>query len=728
MATYYPPTSNQRDVAPSIYLRDPAPNSYPEAQGLAGNMMMYMNYSNSTGSYTDPLTANSQPQQMNLQSVGTQELGSSQQAMLSDLLGSQNGEQAYNLWRDGRNEMLFMQPNGSPATMQSINGATDNLVRSSVAEDSSQIGLGSQLGILNGRQNSQSQGLSLSLSTHIPSAIPVPSFQYRQPNPGFTSFLASHPSVSGGGSRDDDHSPNKQLRNAEYLPQGFSSGHHDMIKGESLSNLVSVVGSKQMRSDHSPYGVPGVTSTISNSKYLKVTQQLLDEVVNVHKALKQHEGAPKGSKETDEQLKDADVTGMTSDPKEPNTSSANDLSPAERQELQNKVTKLLSMLDEVDRRYKQYYHQMQIVVSSFDVIAGSGAAKPYTAVALQTISRHFRCLRDAINDQIKATRKSLGEPDPLGNGKAGGISRLRFVDQQLRQQRALQQLGMMQQHAWRPQRGLPESSVSILRAWLFEHFLHPYPKDSDKILLARQTGLTRSQVSNWFINARVRLWKPMVEEMYKEEFGEAELDSNSTSENILKAARDNAKASEDNRREDLQQLVKSATNERYSPRHFHDSKPDFISDIEMSGPTAGVSFQNRPHEAEGTVYGGIKMNNGQRTHADDCSLLQDAFVQSEGNDSGRYMTAANAAYQMAELTRYGSGSGVSLTLGLQHCDNGALSMSGGTHQNFIMRADDMYNVAAVSSLGSEAADYDCMEPGDRRNRFSSSHMLHDFVA
>ena len=24
------------------------------------------------------------------------------------------------------------------------------------------------------------------------------------------------------------------------------------------------------------------------------------------------------------------------------------------------------------------------------------------------------------------------------------------------------------------------------------------------------------QVSNWFINARVRLWKPMIEEMYEE--------------------------------------------------------------------------------------------------------------------------------------------------------------------------------------------------------------------
>jgi len=154
-------------------------------------------------------------------------------------------------------------------------------------------------------------------------------------------------------------------------------------------------------------------------------------------------------------------------------------------------------------------------VSSFDMVAGFGAAEPYTALALRTISRHFRCLRDAISGQIQVTQRSLGEQE--------GIPRLRYVDQQLRQQKALQQLGVMRQ-AWRPQRGLPESSVSILRAWLFEHFLHPYvtchphpilifyvfilikllslhliiktsyPKDSEKIMLARQTGLTRNQV------------------------------------------------------------------------------------------------------------------------------------------------------------------------------------------------------------------------------------------
>jgi hypothetical protein len=157
-------------------------------------------------------------------------------------------------------------------------------------------------------------------------------------------------------------------------------------------------------------------------------------------------------------------------------------------------------------------------VASFEAVAGGGSARTYTALALRTISRQFRCLRDAIAGQVRAASRALGEAVDADGGCGRTVgSRLRYIDHQLRQQRALQQLGMMQSSAWRPQRGLPERSVSILRAWLFEHFLHPYPKDSDKIMLAKQTGLTRSQVSNWFINARVRLWKPMVEEMYLEE-------------------------------------------------------------------------------------------------------------------------------------------------------------------------------------------------------------------
>ena len=97
---------------------------------------------------------------------------------------------------------------------------------------------------------------------------------------------------------------------------------------------------------------------------------------------------------------------------------------------------------------------MHIVVSSFEVAAGFGAAKEYTSLSLKTISRNFRSLRDAIASQIRLTSKNLGEEDLMGSGK-GETSHLHFVDQQLRQQLSLQHLGMIQQHSWRPQRGLP---------------------------------------------------------------------------------------------------------------------------------------------------------------------------------------------------------------------------------------------------------------------------------
>ncbi|XP_077245384.1 BEL1-like homeodomain protein 7 isoform X2 [Tasmannia lanceolata] len=673
MATYYSTSSNQRDVMPTLHLRDPGDTSYQESS-LPGNMV-FLNYS-SAGSYSDNLAGNSQSQQNCAElpvpttmlsqdsSAGASQSTVSHQELLLNLVASRYGEHTYGAWRDGRNEMMFMQPTSPLTNMQAMGGHI-------TSSDDPQIDFRTQLGILHSGQLQrpnvsaiQGQGLSLSLSTQIPSTIPVPSFQYRHTNANI--------SFSGDdGSCRDDSSPSKHSRNAELAP-AYSGGDH-AIKGDILNNFQCSAALKQMHMDPSPYGMSGLTSTIPNSKYLKAAQQLLDEVVNVRKALKQesekHQGfniGIAGCKETDGGSKGTAVLpsdGTALNMQDSCTNSTTDLSPSERQDLQHMMTKLLAMLDEVDRRYKQYFHQMQIVVSSFDVIAGSGAAKPYTALALQTISRHFRCLRDAISGQIQVTRKSLGEQES-SNSKGGGISRLRFVDQQLRQQRALQQIGMIQQHAWRPQRGLPESSVSILRAWLFEHFLHPYPKDSEKIILARQTGLTRSQVSNWFINARVRLWKPMVEEMYKEEIGDAEMDSNSSSDNVAKA-RDEIGTSED----------------RCLTSQFNDSKSDHISDVEMTGTTVG--FQNRPN-GEGPNYGNLKQRD-QRPNSDDFSL-QNALVHPD--ESGRFM-----AYQMSELGRFGSG-GVSLTLGLQHCD-GSLPVSGG-QQNFVtVRGDDMYSGASV---------------------------------
>ncbi|GAB4853861.1 hypothetical protein Ancab_018070 [Ancistrocladus abbreviatus] len=315
----------------------------------------------------------------------------------------------------------------------------------------------------------------------------------------------------------------------------------------------------------------------------------------------------------------------------------NELSSAARQDLQNKVMKLLTMLDEIDRRYKQYYHQMQIVVSSFDSVAGSGSARPYTALALQTISCHFRCLRDTISSQIRSTRKTLGDQD-TSESKGVGITRLRYVDQQLRQQKALQQLGMMQQHTWRPQRGLPESSVSILRAWLFEHFLHPYPKDSEKIMLARQAGLTRSQVSNWFINARVRLWKPMVEEIYKQEAGNVEMDSNSSSGHTTTRATEDDDKPPGDTREDMQQSATSSST--YAEQLKLNSKSHDIPDIQMEASAAAVHFHNDTHQGALPEYGMLKFGEEQTPGVANGNVFQGMMFQSHGGNNPNSFMAA----------------------------------------------------------------------------------------
>lgn len=139
------------------------------------------------------------------------------------------------------------------------------------------------------------------------------------------------------------------------------------------------------------------------------------------------------------------------------------------------MTKLSQVKFQVERRYNHYWEQMQMVVNSFDMVMGFRAAAPYTTLAQKAMSRHFRCLKDAVAMELRSTCERLGEKDAFSSSgiTKGETPRLKLLDERLRQQRAFHQLGMTEQEAWRPQRGLPECSVNILRSWLFEHFLHP---------------------------------------------------------------------------------------------------------------------------------------------------------------------------------------------------------------------------------------------------------------
>ncbi|KAF5204644.1 Bel1-like homeodomain protein [Thalictrum thalictroides] len=462
-------------------------------------------------------------------------------------------------------------------------------------------------------------------------------------------------------------------------------------------------------------GTSSMQSVLLGSKYLKAAQQLLDEVVNVGKGIK-----TELSKGTKEQIKISnELSGTAGDGStggETSTKRGAELTTTEKQELQMKKAKLISMLDEVEQRYRQYHHQMQIVVSSFEQAAGFGSAKTYTALALQTISKQFRCLKDAISGQIRLTSKNLGEDDCLGSGKVEG-SRLRFVDHQLRQQRALQQLGMIQHNAWRPQRGLPERSVSILRAWLFEHFLHPYPKDTDKIMLAKQTGLTRSQVSNWFINARVRLWKPMVEEMYTEETKDQEhkgMEGKNKNELTEESgSKSNGHQEHSPTRTDQTRNVSSNQDSPREPNapptsmsnstiptstmeeNFRGEAGFFLmGSSNIEGMTQGSNKKSRNTEMQNSPTSFHSIDMDMKPNEADKDLCMKFGSERQSRDGYSLITGTTnhgggfGAYSMGEMGRFDpgqfttrfSGNGVSLTLGLPHCENLPLS---GAQQTYL---------------------------------------------
>ncbi|CAN8328167.1 unnamed protein product [Cochlearia groenlandica] len=301
-----------------------------------------------------------------------------------------------------------------------------------------------------------------------------------------------------------------------------NNNHYNQFKTILANNSSSHQVLNQLRSSPTVASSMGAINILRNSRYTTSAQELLEEFCSVGKGY-----FSKKNKIRNSSLNPNTNGGDGSPSSAGAIKDHPNLSASDRIEHQRRKVKLLTMLEEVDRRYNHYCEQMQMVMNSYDIVMGHGSSLPYTALAQKAMSRHFRCLKDAVTAQLKHTCELLGDKDAAGVLSSSGLTkgetpRLRLLEQSLRQQRAFHQMGMMEQEAWRPQRGLPERSVNILRAWLFEHFLHPYPSDADKHLLARQTSLSRNQVSNWFINARVRLWKPMVEEMYQQESKERE--------------------------------------------------------------------------------------------------------------------------------------------------------------------------------------------------------------
>ncbi|KAL2536080.1 BEL1-like homeodomain protein 1 [Forsythia ovata] len=498
-------------------------------------------------------------------------------------------------------------------------------------------------------------------------------------------------------------SPTQQGLSLTLSPQqtGYRSlPENHRITGPSPVEMISPKHGSSTSLSAVSNGINNLQSVILGSKYLKAAQQLLDELVTIGKYTKP-DGVAGEAAEKRKIIKESMAVNVEAFGTK---GCETELTTAQRQEIQMKKAKLINMLDEVELRYRQYQQQMQIVVESFNMAAGIGSAKSYTNLALKTISKQFRCLRDAISAQIKAISKSLGEVENSGEKFEG--SRLKFVDHQFRQQRALQQLGMVQNSAWRPQRGLPERAVSVLRAWLFENFLHPYPKDSDKHLLAKQTGLTRSQVSNWFINARVRLWKPMVEEMYLEEMKNPELnisdENTSKSGAALRELISKSTALEENNNGKMERIPQ---NNSKKPRNGEQNSPSNTIPMQMETKSADQASKGLSGDNYLTL---MAANTSHGNRFDTYSI----------EELGRF----NGSDQLG--TRF-HGNNVFLTLGLPPSENIKL----GTRIETAGRVENNYNRDNnLQESHSNIGYHDQIVDFQNRRKPFSAQLLSDFVA
>eukprot|EP00268_Persea_americana_P012315 TRINITY_DN1518_c0_g1_i5.p1 TRINITY_DN1518_c0_g1~~TRINITY_DN1518_c0_g1_i5.p1 ORF type:complete len:616 (+),score=126.83 TRINITY_DN1518_c0_g1_i5:429-2276(+) len=343
--------------------------------------------------------------------------------------------------------------------------------------------------------------LSLSLATCAPSLIDMPTI------PDQCSEISCS-GVTQATSKENRYVDTRELQNCRTLPP--HSFQTVGLESEQTST-------KELSLDFDSFKQAQFLHVLLESKYLHAAQQILAEFASY-------------SLENQESLYNS-PDGIQNDAKASFSSSCSgergilmmssgefpfldgEINPQDHKkmlqisELDKKKAELLAMLQVVDNRYEECLNQVQAVTSSFHVATESNP-QLHARFAVQTVSLLYKKLRERITSQILLAgehcgRECMQEKEEL-------------FESSFQKQWALQQLRRNDLHPWRPQRGLPEKSVSVLRAWMFQNFLHPYPKDAEKHVLAMRSGLTRNQVSNWFINARVRLWKPMIEEMYLE--------------------------------------------------------------------------------------------------------------------------------------------------------------------------------------------------------------------
>lgn len=204
----------------------------------------------------------------------------------------------------------------------------------------------------------------------------------------------------------------------------------------------------------------------------------------------------------------------------------------------------------------------------------------------------------------------------------------------------------------------------------------------------------------------------MVEEMYKEEFGDSEMSCNLSSENMLKGKRDDGvQASDDKWEESRDNLV--TIDDSVQPEQLDGLNSDSTTEMNR-----GI------HRGEHVMDSGTRKLEGNQRF----SLYSSAPIPINQNGDGSTMpssatnTATPATYDLSELGNFTVGGHVSLALELRNCESDGFAMS--DDATIHKRRNHQ---ALASSPETDLLDYHFTDSGKQQHRLGNPHLLHEFV-
>lgn len=130
-------------------------------------------------------------------------------------------------------------------------------------------------------------------------------------------------------------------------------------------------------------------------------------------------------------------------------------------------------LEQLDQGCNEWMDEIQSTASKYGGMVRPGGGVLLAPFANRAVSAMHRRLRARITGEIAAAAsRRRGEP-PSSSALTLADRERSWESAFIQKHWAMRQLRRGDQQSWRPQRGLPEKSVAVLKAWMFENFLRP---------------------------------------------------------------------------------------------------------------------------------------------------------------------------------------------------------------------------------------------------------------